>query len=261
MMVVGLLLLPERGDRMHRFFVEPSQVEEEHIEITGSDVNHIHHVLRMSEGDTLHISDGEGQTYECAIESLTNNAIRCKIQSTEKTGNELPVRISLFQGTPKQDKMEWIVQKCVELGVYDIHAVSMQRSIVRYDQKKESKKVTRWNAIAESAAKQSKRDYIPTVRGVLSWKDMLTELDSYDMVIVPYENERGMEGTRQLLRSVKPHQRIAVIIGPEGGFDLSEIEALVEKQGHTISLGNRILRTETAGMVFLAMISYQIEEV
>ncbi len=245
---------------MYHFFVENTAIDDTHIHITGQDVNHIMNVLRLKEGEPLVISNGEGLEYQCEIEALTNEVIQCKIQSVDNSMSELPIQVTLYQGAPKQDKMEQVTQKCVELGAYEIVSVQMRRSIVKYDEQKAVKKVRRWNAIAQSAAKQSKRGVIPSVRGVLNWREMLTELKDYDKVIIPYENTRGMLGTREVFKHLHDAKKIAVLIGPEGGFDPEEIKELLAIDGELVSLGNRILRTETAGMVFMAMLMYEIEE-
>ncbi len=246
---------------MYHFFVELEQVTLEEIVITGSDVNHIKNVLRLTENEEIKVSDKTGSEYKCVLTSLTKEEIRCKIQSVGKSKAELPVKITLFQGVPKQDKMELIIQKTVELGVYDITPVTMGRSIVKYDHKKLIKKNERWQSIATSAAKQSKRGIIPKVNQLLTFNQLLIKLDSYDKVIIPYENENGMNATRKLFESIKEEETIAIIVGPEGGFTEDEIDRLREIGGYTITLGNRILRTETAGFASLAMISYQIEEI
>ena len=245
---------------MYHFFVDKTAISEEYIDITGQDVNHIMNVLRLKVGDPLILSDGEGLEYLCRIEALTNASIQCKIQSVEESIRELPIKVTLYQGAPKQDKMEQVTQKCVELGIHEIVSVKMRRSIVKYDKQKMQKKVQRWNSIAESAAKQSKRGIIPKVRGVLDWNEVFAELENYDKVIIPYENTRGMISTREVFKQLDGAQNIAVLIGPEGGFDPTEIEVLLSNGGQLISLGNRILRTETAGMVFMAMLMYEIEE-
>lgn len=245
---------------MYHFFVDEHQINEEDISIQGSDVNHIKNVLRLPIGTEIVLGDKKGMDYFCHIVTLTNDEIRCKIQTKDKSKSELPIRITLFQGAPKQDKMELIIQKVVELGIFDITPVFMRRSIVKYDQKKSVSKVARWQSIAEAAAKQSKRGIIPQINEFLSWQGALKELSKYDKVIIPYENESGMAGTRQVFSSLCPGSEVAIIIGPEGGFDGSEIEDLVKLGGITVSLGNRILRTETAGLACIAMISYQIEE-
>jgi 16S rRNA (uracil1498-N3)-methyltransferase len=245
---------------MYHFFVQKDQIFDEEIVIMDKDVNHIKNVLRLAPGTKIVLSDHDGNDYECSLDSLTNEEIRCKILSKDKSKSELPAYITLVQGAPKQDKMELIVQKAVELGVFDIIPVIMKRSIVKYDQKKSTSKTARWQTISESAAKQSKRGIIPIVHDFYDWKKLLHILKEYDKVIIPYENESGMTGTRRILGSISKGERVAVIIGPEGGFDEEEIRNLVGLGGQTISLGHRILRTETAGLASLAMISYQIEE-
>ncbi len=246
---------------MYHFFVDSRQIGEEYIDVTGADVNHIKNVLRLGVGTHVILCDRKGMDYHCVIDALTNEVIRCKILSKGKSMAELPVDVTLIQGAPKQDKMELIVQKTVELGVNAIIPIMMKRSIVKYDGKKAAKKLTRWQSIAESAAKQSKRGIIPQVNEIRTFNELLTELKYFDKVIVPYENEHGMQGTREVLGSITANDKVAVVIGPEGGFDSGEIEALVAAGGETITLGNRILRTETAGLVCLAMIGYQLEEV
>jgi len=246
---------------MYHFFVEPDQIEEPYITITGKDVNHIKNVIRLSAGDEIVLCDKAGREYFCYLDLLTNDGIRCKIQTKGSSKAELPCKVSLMQGAPKQDKMEMIVIKSVELGVYDIVPVEMKRSVVKYDVGKAHKKVARWQSLAESAAKQSKRGIIPVIHDFLNWKSLLTKLKGYDIVIVPYENESGMAGTRQVFGRINAGDSVAVVIGPEGGFEPSEIEDLLGIGGITVSLGNRILRTETAGFASLAMIGYQTEEV
>lgn len=246
---------------MYHFFVESGWINPPFIDIEGSDVNHIMNVLRFEVGDELVLCDGLGYDYKCSIDSLTKEVIRCTIQSKELSKSELPLKVSLYQGAPKQDKLETIIQKCVELGVYDIKPVVMQRSIVKFDAKKIHKKVERWQKISASAAKQSKRGIIPKVFSPLSFSEMLSELSGYSRIIVPYENEDGMKRTREVLCSLKGLEHIAVVIGPEGGFSDEEIVKLQDLSAETITLGNRILRTETAGLASMAMISYQVEEV
>lgn len=245
---------------LYQFFVDSGQINEDEIQIIGSDVNHIKNVLRLKEKDQIQVNDPNGMTYECIIHSLTNDMIRCKIQSVEKSKAELPLEITLFQGLPKQDKMEQIVQKNVELGIHYIVPVKMKRTIVKYDDKKMMKKTERWQGIADAAAKQSKRGFQPEVHAPIDFKDMAEQLKGYDAVLIPYENEAGMAYTRDEISRLKKGWRVAVVIGPEGGIDDGEVHQMKEIGGKTITLGNRILRTETAGMACLAMISYQIEE-
>ena len=243
---------------MQHFFVSPEQVREEKIYVEGSDVNHMKNVLRMKTGEELTIGDGDGWLYLCVVESYEEDMAVLKILEKKKDESELPSKIYLFQGLPKADKMELIIQKTVELGVYTVIPVAMKNCVVKLDEKKAQSKCKRWQAIAESAAKQSKRTVIPQIQMPLSWKQALEEAKELDVVLVPYENERGMEATREIFRSIPEGASIGVMIGPEGGFSPEEI-AQLDKDMHRISLGRRILRTETAGMATLSMLIYELD--
>lgn len=243
---------------MFQFFVEPEQITTENVTITGSDVNHIRNVLRMKSGDKVRISDNCGEDYLCEITEVTSDQITLHIlEHCDNT--ELPVKITLFQGLPKSDKMELIIQKAVELGVNEIIPVAMKNCVVKLDEKKAKSKQSRWQAIAESAAKQSKRSVIPKVGEVMSFSKAVERAKDMEVRLVPYENERGMAHTREVFGNISKGADIAVFIGPEGGFDTSEIE-LVRDDMELISLGNRILRTETAGFTALSMLIFAIEE-
>ena len=243
---------------MYHFFVDPSAIGEGKVKITGADLNHMKNVLRMKTGEAVLISDGTGKDYNCQIESYAEGEGILEILSENEDSKELPSRIWLFQGLPKADKMELIIQKAVELGAYEIIPVETKRCVVKLDGKKAAKKVERWQQIAESAAKQSKRTVIPQIQMPLSWKQALEEAKELDVVLVPYENERGMEATREIFRSIPEGASIGVMIGPEGGFSPEEI-AQLDKDMHRISLGRRILRTETAGMATLSMLIYELD--
>lgn len=244
---------------MQRFFVLPEAINDGMVTITGSDVNHIRNVLRMKEGEEFRVSDGENDYY-CILRKLSQEQVVAQVCYQEKGATELPVRVHLFQGLPKGDKMELILQKAVELGAYEIIPVSMKRCVVKLDQKKAVAKNKRWSTIAESAAKQSKRIIIPKVAPVMSYKEALAYAKDFDKKLLPYENEKGMAGTRQLLADCKECRDIAVFIGPEGGFDDAEVELAKEAGFHTLSLGSRILRTETAGLTMLSILVYELEE-
>lgn len=246
---------------MYNFFVEPSQINGNEIVITGSDVNHIKNVLRMKPGEELSISNGvDSREYRCAVEELAEDRILCRLRFIKEDGMELSAKVYLFQGLPKADKMELIIQKAVELGVYEIIPVSTKRAVVKLDEKKARTKITRWQAIAEAAAKQSKRRVIPEVKDVMTMKQAVSYAKDMDVKLIPYELAEGMAETRNKISSLKAEQRIAVFIGPEGGFDESEIEAAMEAGICPITMGKRILRTETAGFTILAWIMYQLEE-
>ena len=241
---------------MHHFFVNPEQVEDGLIRITGSDVNHIKNVLRIRQGEEMLVSDGTGRDYLCQAEEVT-----VRILETEEEGRELPSRIWLFQGLPKSDKMEFIIQKAVELGAAGIVPVTTRNTVVKLDQKKEETKVKRWQAIAESAAKQSKRSLVPGVSGIMTLKEAFDYVESqgFSVRLIPYEHEAGMDGTKTELDAAGPGQDIAVFIGPEGGFDEREIELALSKGVRPISLGRRILRTETAGLALLSVLMMRLE--
>ena len=246
---------------MQRFFVEPHQIDEEahQIHITGSDVNHISNVLRMKTGEELWISDGSKYEYRCTIESFEPDEVLLHIVYSQEPEYELPCRIYLFQGLPKADKMELIIQKAVELGAYEIIPVETKRCVVKLDGRKSAKKTARWQQIAESAAKQSKRMLIPNVHEVLTFREALKYAESMDVRLVPYELARGMHETKEILAGIEPGQSVGIFIGPEGGFEEKEIEAAIEGGAKPITLGRRILRTETAGLAILSVLMFQLE--
>lgn len=247
---------------MFQFFVDKTQVNEEAglVFITGADVNHICHVLRMRVGEQFYVTDGEsGGKYLCALKEASEDQVTCDILRNIEESSELPCEITLYQGLPKADKMELIIQKAVELGVHRIVPVSTKRSIVKLDDKKAGAKISRWQGIAEAAAKQSKRDVIPQIGDVMTLKAALAEAADFEVSMMPYENAEGMAFTRKLLDEIRPGQRIAIFIGPEGGFDESEVEAALSQGTQPVTLGRRILRTETAGLAMLSMLVYVLE--
>jgi len=244
---------------MYQFFVEPANIQGNRIVITGDDVNHIKNVLRMKPGEEIAVSNGiDGKEYRCGIEELGEEIV-CSLRFVKEDGVELPSKVTLFQGLPKADKMEMIIQKAIELGVYEIVPVSNARCVVKLDAKKEKSKLQRWQTIAEAAAKQSKRRYIPRVENVMTFGDALNYAKTMDVVLVPYELAEDMTHTREIMESLKPGQHIGFFIGPEGGFDEKEIEKAKEAGAIPITLGKRILRTETAGLTVMSFIMYQLE--
>lgn len=246
---------------MYQFFVEPWQINDRTVTITGSDVNHIKNVLRMKVGEELAVSNGtDGKEYRCEIASLEEDRVICTLRFIKEDGLELPARVYLFQGLPKADKMELIIQKAVELGVYEIIPVATKRCVVKLEEKKAASKIARWQAIAEAAAKQSKRRIVPQVTSVMSFAEALKKASDMEVRLIPYELAEGMEHTRELISSIKPGQEIAVFIGPEGGFEEAEIDRALELGIEPVTLGKRILRTETAGFTILSWIMYQLEE-
>lgn len=246
---------------MYRFFVEPDQVGEKEIRILGGDVNHIKNVLRMKPGEEILISSQENLEYTCYIDKLEDEQVTAHIMYVQEAGYELSSKLYLFQGLPKGDKMELIIQKAVELGVHQIIPVASKRAVVKLDKKKEEKKIARWQAIAQSAAKQSKRMYVPKVGEVLSFSQALAFARTLDVVLLPYELAKDMDNTRKIIGQIKRGQSVGVFIGPEGGFEEAEAEAAVkEANARVITLGKRILRTETAGLTVLSVLMYTLEE-
>lgn len=246
---------------MQRFFVEPHQIDEaaHQIHIVGTDVNHISNVLRMKQGEEVWISDGGKKEYRCAIEAFSADEVLLHIIYAQEPDYELSSRIYLFQGLPKADKMELIIQKSVELGAYEIIPVETKRCVVKLDGKKAAKKVERWQQIAESAAKQSKRMLIPNVHQVLSFKEALKYAEAMDIRLIPYELAKGMQETKEILAAIEQGQSIGIFIGPEGGFEEKEVEAAISEGAKPITLGKRILRTETAGLAILSVLMFQLE--
>lgn len=246
---------------MHRFYVTANQMEDKTITITGTDVNHIKNVLRMKQGDEIVICNGQGKDCYCIIKVVSEGEIVTEIISVRDTGTELKAKITLFQGLPKMDKMELIIQKAVELGVYEIVPVMTKRAVVKLeDKKKEEKKLERWQAIAESAAKQSCRGMIPRIKPVQTFKEAIKNAKEMGIGLLPYENAKGMQYTKEIINSLGQYSTIGVFIGPEGGFEESEVELGIANGIIPITLGRRILRTETAGLAALSMMTLVLEE-
>ena len=245
---------------MFHFFVTPDKIGENEITITGPDVNHIKHVLRMKTGEQIQISDGEHMDYLCEIKEIGDDSVSAVILSAETGGTELKTKLYLFQGLPKSDKMELIIQKAVELGVWEVIPVSTKRTVVKLDKKKEEAKVKRWNAISESAAKQSGRGVIPKVANVMSLKEAFSYAGDFDRNLIPYEHAENMAETRNLIGEIRKEMKVGIFIGPEGGFEDSEIEAAMKEGIRPITLGKRILRTETAGMAVLSILMFSLED-
>ena len=244
---------------MYHFFVSEEQINGENAYIEGSDVNHIANVLRMKPGEELLISVKEDWDYLCKIVDIETDRVNLKVlESMEQ--RELPVNITLLQGIPKSDKLEMIIQKAVELGVSEIIPVKTKRVVVKIDEKKVGTKVNRWNAIAESAAKQSKRSIIPKVHEPMSIDNALEIVKDFGVKLIPYENADGIDKTRKILDNMDKTKNIAVFIGPEGGFEESEVERIKNSGFEVITLGKRILRTETAGLALLSNIMIRLED-
>ena len=244
---------------MYHFFVGEEQISGENAYIEGSDVKHIVNVLRMKTGEKLLISVKGDWDYLCKIVDIETDRVNLKVlESMEQ--RELPVNITLLQGIPKSDKLEMIIQKAVELGVSEIIPVKTKRVVVKIEEKKLSAKLNRWNAIAESAAKQSKRSIIPKILEPQSIDNALEIVKDFDVKLIPYENADSIDKTRRILDNMDKTGNVSVFIGPEGGFEEDEVKKAIDLGFEVITLGKRILRTETAGLALLSNIMIRLEE-
>lgn len=242
---------------MPKYFTEPENIKDGFIEIFSDEAKHILNVMRMEIGDTLTICDGQSNDYLCRICETGKNCLKAKIEETTKSESEPKTKITLYQGLPKSDKMELIIQKCVEIGVCRIVPVITERAVVKIEKgAKEDKKTERWQKIAESAAKQSGRGIIPAVERPMKFKDAIEEAVKNGEAIIPYENEKD-RGLKEFVKNSKA-ENVGIFIGPEGGFDTKEIEFAVENGVMSVTLGKRILRTETAGIVTSAIVLYEL---
>lgn len=242
---------------MHRFFVQKKDITDSEISIYGEDVKHIRNVLRLEAGEKIEVSDRSGTDYICEIKELSKESVECLILESFNSKGEPPIELVLFQGLPKSTKMELIIQKSTELGVSEIVPLVTDRCIVKInDRKKEDKKIERWSKIAEEAAKQSKRGRVPLISPIMSLKEALVKLKNQELTLVPYENEDCV-GIKSVLENSKA-KRVNIVIGPEGGFEESEIDSLKDIGAHIVSLGPRILRTETAGFTTSALVLYEL---
>ena len=246
---------------MPKFFVAKDKISDTQIIIDTGDVAHITRVLRMGEGDTLTVCDSSGMDYEAIISEIGQGRIVCDIESAKRSETEPNISVTLFQALPKASKMEYIIQKTTELGISEIVPVKLSRCVVKLDSKKdEKKKLDRWQKISESAAKQSGRGIIPEIKPVMTLDEVINASADFDLFFAPYECEEH-ETLREILLSKKNIRTVGFIIGPEGGFDIAETEKLRNAGIKTVTLGKRILRTETAGEAVLAMTMYEIGDV
>ena len=246
---------------MPKFFVKSNQINENMINILGTDVNHIVNVLRLKVDDEIYICNEEtGDNYNSKIVEIDKELVKCNILEKLQSNAEALVHINILQGLPKSEKMELIIQKCTELGVKEITPVEMERCIVKLDSKSASKKQERWQKIAEVAAKQSGRDVIPKINNVTNIKNVCNMLANYDIVLVPYENEKNITLKEILKELPKKDLKIGIIIGPEGGFEEKEIKMLEQDNCKIVTLGNRILRTETVAMAMTSVILYELAD-
>lgn len=245
---------------MYRFYVSADQLAEKEVFISGGDVNHIKNVLRLEVGDWIVACDGNGTDYVSRIQSICSDEVVASIEKVQSTGTELPVRITLFQGMPKKDKLELIIQKAVELGACEIVPVMTKRTVVKLsEEKKINKRLERWQSIAYAAAKQCDRGIIPTVHKPVSYEEALAMADQLDYNVIPYELQTGMEEARKIVDQACKQRSLGIFIGPEGGFEPEEVERAMTRNIHPMTLGKRILRTETAGMALLSILMFQMQ--
>lgn len=247
---------------MYKFFVNEEKINDNEIDIIGEDVNHIKNVLRLEIGEKIYICIKEtAKCFECKIEEITKSNVKCeKLEEVLET-TEANTYIHIFQGLPKADKLEFIIEKCTEIGVKEITPVAMKRSIVKLDEKDKTKKLIRWQKIAEVAAKQSKRDTILKINNIINFQNIFEKITDYDILLVAYEEEIE-RNLKSVLKSLKNNKnlKVAVLIGPEGGIDETEIKLCKDNNFISVTLGKRILRTETAPLVISSNIIYELEE-
>ena len=246
---------------MPKFFVTPDKITDNTIIIDTADVSHISRVLRLGAGDTLTVCDSRGIDYEARIGSVEEKRIVCDIISKKQSASEPPIEVTLFQGLPKASKMEYIIQKTTELGISKIVPVKLSRCVVKLDgEKEERKKTDRWQKISEAAAKQSGRGIVPKIDDIMTLREVIEKSKEFDIFFAPYECEQ-QKTLKEVLLSKDNVKTVGFIIGPEGGFDAAEAELLRNSGIDTVTLGKRILRTETAGEAVLAMTMYEIGDI
>ena len=247
---------------MPKFFVTNNQVEDNKITILGDDVNHIANVLRMKVGDEIQICNTDTtENYNVELNEFSKDSIVCKVLEKIASEAESSINLKIFQGIPKSDKMELIIQKSTELGVKAIVPVEMERCISKINGKDEKKKIERWQKISEVAAKQSGRDIIPKIEHVIKIKEISEHVSEYDMIIVPYEKAEGYsfkDAIEELKIKDNKNLNIGIVIGPEGGYEPSEVELLQNAGAKVVTLGKRILRTETVALAMASVIMYEL---
>ncbi len=249
---------------MAKFFITQEQVNDNNIEIIGKDVNHIRNVLRKKVNDEIIICNTTNEKdYLCSINNLSKESVTCTIITELEKQVESNVKVSIFQGLPKFDKMELVIQKSVELGAYEIIPVEMKRCIVKLQEKDKLKKIQRWQKISEVACKQCGRNLIPKINPIIKTKNICDLIKEYDLFLVAYENEQE-KTIKQALKELKEEYglqdvKIGVLIGPEGGIASEEVDSLQNYGAITVSLGKRILRTETVALNVLSVIMYELE--
>ncbi|WP_033154229.1 RsmE family RNA methyltransferase [Pseudobutyrivibrio ruminis] len=242
---------------MQQIFVNEEPIEGR-FTVTGDDMHHLVRVVRIKKGEIIRVSTASGNNYLCSVSDILDKELLVDV-TEQVNSTELSNKIYLFQAIPKGDKMETIIEKTVELGVYEIIPVQMKNCIVKLDDKKKKNKLSRYQTVALTAAKQSKRSIVPNIHDVLSFKEAMEYAANLDLLLLPYESKNGMKDTYDVINSLQKGQSVGIFIGPEGGFDESEIE-LVKDKCKLISLGRRILRTETAAICSLSMLMLKSEE-
>lgn len=247
---------------MPKFFVKSNQIKDNKVIIIGEDVNHIKNVLRLSIDDNIQVCNMEtAENYMCGITKLNNETVECNIFKKMDSEAEANIHINVFQGIPKSDKMELIIQKCVELGASEITPVEMKRCVAKIEDKAKIKKLLRWQKISEVASKQCGRDIVPKINEVTNIKKICNLIKEYDIVLLAYENEEENTLKNELLKlkdKTNEKIKIGIIIGPEGGIDIDEVEVLKDEGAKVITLGKRILRTETVAFVLTSIIMYEL---
>ncbi len=248
---------------MPKFFVTTNQIEKSKIKIKDEDVKHIRNVLRAKIDDYINICDYQtSKNYKCQIEEINEQYIICNILEEKESEVEPEIKVTILQGLPKSDKMELVIQKAIELGAFSIIPLEMKRCVVKLKEKDRIKKIQRWQKIAEGAAKQSGRDIIPEIKDVINVEQAVKEFNKYDIILVAYENEKENMLKNELKKILNSNRmlNIAIIIGPEGGIEEEEIEKFKQNGAKIISLGKRILRTETVALNVLSIIMYELED-
>lgn len=245
---------------MQRYFVPADQITGNSVTVTGEDARHITKVMRFREGEQIIVSDGQGKDVTAAITLLSSERVEGQIIGEISEKRELPVRVTIAQSLPKGDKMDMVIQKGTELGAASFFPYVSARSVVRLDDKKEEKRGERWRKIAKEAAEQAHRSLIPDISSVFSWRQLLDESRNYDAAVLAYEQENSYT-LHRVLAQCSEGAKILLVIGPEGGFSEEEVQQAQESGFHVVSLGKRILRTETAGLYALACVSYHFEQI
>ena len=246
---------------MSKFFIKSEDINNNTVELRDENANHIKNVLRLKVDDTITVCTEQEQNYICSIKEINKNVVVCQVLKEINTNTETNISITIFQALPKADKFEYIIQKCTELGVKEIIPIQTDRCIVKLDSKSELSKIERWQKIAESASKQSNRNTVIKINNVINIKKIVENLKNYDILLVPYENEKQTT-LKEVIQDIKvQNAKIGVVIGPEGGFEETEIEQLRQVGGKIITLGDRILRTETVALFVTSILLYEFNEI